>query len=419
VEEDMKKKTLIILGIVVVLVSTFMIGIVAGGGIVYSWLHEVQPAYAAQSTQPDPEAGLIVTSVEKDGPASKAGIVRGDILQSINGHEVNSMADVSDIMQDLEAGDDVLLTVLHGDELRSLNATVAEGNSGIMLGLSLCCGKAIPIIIEPTNLIDGKPLIIRVQKESPAEKAGLEPGDMILSIDGDEIDSGKSLSEWIGQYEPGDQIQLEVRNLRDKETRSISIELGEHPEREGRAYLGVQVIQMPQVLDSSEKVRPFHGFEFEFHPIDEEGFSLRIHPRDRWDQPLTESGLIKGIIIGKVIEDSPASTAGLEEGDVITALNGEDIQGPKSFADTISGMDPEDEISLTIYRSSENEVLEIEVKLGEHPETPEAGYLGVYIRGTLRLGAFDGEYRFEHWLPFLDQFRMPFHFQEKFHLLEL
>jgi S1-C subfamily serine protease len=411
-EVMMKKKVLIILGIAAVLVTMFIIGAVAGGGMIYTWLHQVQSASAAQATEPDPEAGLIVTSVEEDGPADKAGIVRGDILQKINGHDVNSMVDVWDALEELEAGDDVRLTFLHGDQLRSANVQTAEDLSGFKLGFSLCCGKGTPFVIEATEMGDGKPLIVRVQEDSPAEAAGLETGDLILSIDGEEINAEQSLSEWISQYEPGDQIRLEIRNLRDEESRDILVELGEHPDEEGKAYLGVQVIQAPNVLNLFGEGHPI--FEFNFPPTDEENFPFHILPRDRWERPSIESGLERGIIIVEVIENSPASKAGLEEGDVITALDGEDIEGLKSFADNISAMQPGKKVALTIYRASSDETLELQVPLGEHPEDPKAGYLGVHIRGIHQLSNFDEKNRFERWFPFLDQFRFPFDFERIF-----
>jgi S1-C subfamily serine protease len=410
----MKKRFLIILGVIVALISTFITGAIAGGGVVYTWLNPAQPAHASQATQPDPEAGLIVTSVEKDGPADEAGIVRGDILQKINGHDVNSMENVLDILAEMEVGDEVRLTFLHGDELRSANVTIEEDPSGLKLGLYLCCGKGSPFVLSVTEMGDGQPLIVRVQKDSPAEKAGLETGDLILSIDGEEINTERSLSEWISQYEPGDQIRLEVRNLRDEKSRDILVELGEHPEDEGKAYLGVQVIQAPNVISILGDDYPF--FEFNFPPTDEEDLPFNILPRDKWERPLIESGSERGIIIVKVIEDSPASKAGLEKGDVITALDGEDIEGPETFADTVSAMEPGQKVTLTIYRMSSDETLELQVPLGEHPEEPGTGYLGVQIRGTLQLGDFNEENRFKRWFPFPDQFQFPFDFERRFHL---
>jgi S1-C subfamily serine protease len=383
-EENMKKRVLIALGIVAALMCTMIIGAAAGGGILYTWLHQVRPAFAAQLTDPDPNAGLIVAFVKADGPASEAGVVRGDILLSIDDKEVNSIADVRETLKDLSAGNEVSLTVLHGDDLRTLAVTLTEDDSGAKLGLTLCCGSAVPLGIEAAEMGKGQPLIIRVLKDTPAEEVGLKPGDLILSIDGEETDSEKSLSEWISQYEPGDQIQLEARNLREDEIRTIVVELGENPENEGKAYLGVQAIQAPSDLSTFDENLPYHDFYFNVPPTDEEGFPFRFHNRDGRILPFAEDKTVSGVIILEVTEDSPADEAGLEKGDVITKMNGEDLQGAKSFADSISAMKPGDKVSLSIYRSSSDGILEFDITLGEHPENPNAGYLGVQIRGIIQ-----------------------------------
>jgi S1-C subfamily serine protease len=401
-EEDMNKSFLLIMAIVLALVASFVVGAAAAGGIVYTWLHRAQPAYAAQNSESDPDMGLIVTSVEEDGPAAKAGIVRGDILQMIDNREVNRMADVREILKVLEAGDEVQLTVLHGDELRSLDVTIADGSSGVKLGISLCCGQITPVAIEIGESGSGKPLILHVQKESPAEKAGLEAGDMILSIDGNEINAEKSLSEWISQYKPGDQVQLEVRNLREEETRIVLVTLGESPDDESKAYLGVQVIQAPQGLENFGEDHPF----FELPPLGEGGIPFRFYDRDRSNSPFSGGNFETGVIVMEVVENSPASIAGLQVGDVITALDGEDIQGSQSFVDSIIAMQPGEKVSLTVYRPSSDETLQLQATLGEHPDDPDAGYLGVQIRGTLRFGPFNEQIPFEDQLPFMDH--LPF-----------
>lgn len=412
----MKKKVLIILGIAAALVTMFIIGAAAGGGMIYTWLHQVQPASAAQATEPNPEDGLIVTYVEEDGPASRAGVVRGDILLRIDDHEVNNMFEVRDILEDHEVGNDVKLTVLHGDELRSLNATLAEGDPGVRLGVSLCCGSVSSLKIDAEERNLGKPLIIRVQKDSPADKAVLQPGDLILSIDGEAIDSEKSLSDWISQYEPGNQIQLEVYSLREDQTREVILELGEDPEKEGEAYLGVLLFQAPRGIRFLREGGYLDEFNFDFPPREEEDFPFQFFDGDGWIRPFIGSGFESGTIITGVIENSPASKAGIEEGDIITALEGEVIEGSKSFADSISAMQPGNEVSITIYRPSSDETLELEIVLGEHPEDPGAGYLGVQIRGTLRIVHSDDGKQYKYWLPSPDHFNFPFEFEQRFHL---
>lgn len=412
----MKKRVFIILSVVAATVLTFVIGAIAGRGILSTWSHKIQPAYAAQDTEPDPEAGLIVTRVDEDGPTDKAGVVRGDILLSIDGNEVNSMVDVRDILDDLEAGDHVQLSVLHGDQVQSLDVTLEEGALGGKLGLTLCCGRPIHIEIESFTLEDVKPLIIQVQKGSPAEEAGLQPGDLILSIDGQEIDEEEGLSDLLSKYKPGHQIELEIRRLREQETRSITVELGEHPEVEGRAYLGVQVSSLPGFHICPREGGIPEEFPFFIPPMDDEAFPFHHFFKDEWILPFTESGFEGGILIVEVIEDTPSSQSDLQEGDVITTMDDESIENPESFADTIRSMKPGEEITLFIFRPSTEETLEIKVTLGGHPEDPDMGYLGIKIKGIIRIKHLDEHDPLQHWFPFLDRFHLPFQFEHKFQI---
>ena len=62
---------------------------------------------------------------------------------------------------------------------------------------------------------------------SPAEAAGLKPGDIVTSIDGHRIDAGAGLDDVLSLYKPGQTLPLEV--LRDGQTLTISVTLGTRP----------------------------------------------------------------------------------------------------------------------------------------------------------------------------------------------
>ena len=98
-----------------------------------------------------------------------------------------------------------------------------------------------------------------------------------------------------------------------------------------------------------------------------------------------------GAMVVEVVEDSPASAAGLQEGDVITALDDEPVVGPGSLVAMISERDPGDEVELTVYRLVDRVRRDIEVTLGERPDEQGVAYLGVWLDSEL-FGEFDSEF---------------------------
>ena len=64
-----------------------------------------------------------------------------------------------------------------------------------------------------------------VEKDSPAEKAGIKQGDIILKINNDDLGEGKSLSRFLGKYKPGDEVTLKI--MRDGKEMDTKVKLGE------------------------------------------------------------------------------------------------------------------------------------------------------------------------------------------------
>lgn len=69
---------------------------------------------------------LIVLSVERDGPADKAGVLVGDILVSLGGKAVSDTGDVQSILDDAAVGKAVEAGLLRGGEPRPITITVGE-----------------------------------------------------------------------------------------------------------------------------------------------------------------------------------------------------------------------------------------------------------------------------------------------------
>ena len=78
-------------------------------------------------------------------------------------------------------------------------------------------------------------------------------------------------------------------------------------------------------------------------------------------------GLPKGAAIVSVSKDSPAEAAGLQENDIITSANGEEITDRTGLSDAVSACEPGDNLVLSVYR--QGQILEITVTVGEQTQS--------------------------------------------------
>ncbi len=110
-----------------------------------------------------------------------------------------------------------------------------------------------PTIPERPRL-GGAALITEVVANSPADKAGLRRGDIILAVDGQRLTPEYSLVEALSAYKPGDKVTLTVWERGRR--RDFTVTLGPHPDDASRPYLGVRysIIAFPDLApdDSSD-----------------------------------------------------------------------------------------------------------------------------------------------------------------------
>ncbi|MCX7589754.1 MAG: trypsin-like peptidase domain-containing protein [Patescibacteria group bacterium] len=88
--------------------------------------------------------------------------------------------------------------------------------------------KQKKLTVDYGALIDGDNKNEAVIKNSPAQKAGILKGDIILEINGQKIDENNSLADIVGQYKPGDEINLKI--LRNNKEINIKVKLESYPE---------------------------------------------------------------------------------------------------------------------------------------------------------------------------------------------
>ncbi|MGA7873956.1 MAG: DegQ family serine endoprotease [Candidatus Binatus sp.] len=172
----------------------------AHGRVIRGWLgveiQEVTPDLAQSFGLPKPE-GALVASADKDGPAGKAGIERGDIVLSFNGHPLNDEHELPALVALTPINKTVPVEVVRNGKHLTLDVTIGErkepqvasakseepgGNWGMQVG------DITPEIAQQFHLEGTKGVVIqKVAPDSPSAEAGLEPGDVVLEINHDKV----------------------------------------------------------------------------------------------------------------------------------------------------------------------------------------------------------------------------------------
>jgi serine protease Do len=152
-------------------------------------------------------------------------------------------------------------------------------------------------------------VISDVTADSPAAKAGLEPGDVVIEVDGRPIEDNNDLSRYIASRAPGTTVRLKV--LRNGSDRNVNLTLGTFPE---------------EAAEGDDQDEDEAGVQL--------GMTLRELTPDlagRLELPRTA----KGVVIMDVEAGSAAEDAGLQRGDVIVSVNGQAVEDPEGFKNEI------------------------------------------------------------------------------------
>lgn len=165
----------------------------------------------------------VIDRVRYDSPASKAGFEPGDRVSRVNGAEIVRTAQIMQVLKSQHEGDKVEITVFREDEeITSTLTLVGE--------LQPYESAFLGILPDRSNTDDSKPGVgVRfLYPESPAEKAGIEATDRIVSFNGEAVSSPFDLIDRVSRVRPGTTAALEFK--RGDRQQPVQIELTSIPD---------------------------------------------------------------------------------------------------------------------------------------------------------------------------------------------
>lgn len=143
----------------------------------------------------DVKEGVVISSIEKSGPASKSELKPGDIVVAVDGHSVASAQDLKNEVRTKEIGKSVALDVVRdgkklkikvepGEFPEDREKQVASARSpGTSSGLGLKVKALTPDLAEQFGLDKASGVVVvEVDQGSPAETKGIQPGDIITRV---------------------------------------------------------------------------------------------------------------------------------------------------------------------------------------------------------------------------------------------
>jgi S1-C subfamily serine protease len=215
-------------------------------------------------------------------------------------------------------------------------------------------------------------LVDDVVGESPAEKAGLKHGDVIVAFQGDPVREVKDLTKAVRKASPGDEVAVTV--LRDGKRQDLEITLGELENRE------VFVIHQGEG-DGRAAWTGEDGKRLEIYTSAARGGYLGIGMQDLTEQLGKHFGVEggEGVLVSEVKPDTPAARAGIEAGDVIVKVGSEAVAGGSDLREALASVKPGDEATFEVVRDGRDRTLS--AKLAEWPESAglEAKDVQVYL----------------------------------------
>jgi serine protease Do len=190
-------------------------------------------------------------------------------------------------------------------------------------------------------------LVASVQDDSPAKKAGIEPGDVIVTFAGKEVTAMRGLPRLVAEHAINADAKVEL--WRKGKTMTVTVKVGELDEKEQVAAVDPKAA--PPAAAAGDRAQAL-GLTF-----------AALNPDLRKKFDIKEN--VKGVVVTEVAPNSDAAQQGIRPGDVIVGINGEDVAAPKDVAEKVKKVQSAKRNSVALFVERAGDRRWVAVKLGE------------------------------------------------------
>lgn len=188
----------------------------------------------ADSFNLDKPTGALVAAVSPDSPAQAGGLKAGDVIIKYDGAVVESSRELPSLVAVTPAGDNASVVVLRNGKEKTLNVTIGE-LPGADKKLAQASSKPARLGVTVGNLVaqqreelgTGKRgiYIHEVDPAGPAAQAGLQPNDIVLTFDHQDVADAKGFAGLVEKTPKGSPVAVLI--MRDHSTRFLAVTIPE------------------------------------------------------------------------------------------------------------------------------------------------------------------------------------------------
>ncbi len=241
------------------------------------------------------KTGVLVTDIVDDSAAEKHGLMKDDIIYSFAGEKVSSSEQLADLVRDRKPGDEIEIVFYRNGKKKEMDIELGERTYDVVsmdwskygdamkqyAKVAALAGKNAYLFGQDWRMMRGrlglvlkdldedlapyfdvKPgegvLIIGVQEDSPAEKAGVKSGDVVVAISGNDVADVEGFLDEVYDCTDKDQVELEIVRKGDRMKVALDVddELKHFMFMPGEKIKRIEISEEPEVLlERGEKLQ--------------------------------------------------------------------------------------------------------------------------------------------------------------------
>jgi serine protease Do len=190
--------------------------------------------------------------------------------------------------------------------------------------------------------------ITRVEENSPAEKAGIKAGDVVLEYNGQRVEGMEQFGRLVRETPPGREVKLTIG--RNGATQTLTAVLSS---RKLRLSVNVPQFEIPEFPPMPDIPQIYTATR---------SARLGVEAETLGSQLAAYFGVKEGVLVRSVLDNTPAQKAGMKAGDIITKVDGTTVTAPNELSSAVRAANSKKTYSIELMRDRKPVTLTVTVE---------------------------------------------------------